>query len=754
MAKVESKTETKSKQEIAPNPLRADPARLQGIRRPTVWAIQAKYKNLEKQIAQKILDEHFLQGVPESPLIADGIVNLDVQPVDETAYNTARVDELEIWLNGLITRTINEDFVVEYIERAYTQGRKRAYTDSHKSKLKPQPNVTITNAADFQEGGKEGFVQSGETSPTSKKTKQSLISQAFSALKGIAGQMVQSVKQVILTGIRKLWTPKQITKAVQDEINKYQKRSEVSVKDDLVRAHDESQLDAFAELGHNDVMAIIETAGDDRVCKKCRILEGREIPIEQARGLLPIHVNCRCVWKPVPPRLTLSDKEKEKRKKETIKETITRLQSDLEKLQNEEEKATKRAKTKPDNVELRNVAETAKLNRLKMEIQVLERRAAQMRIAVEYTRHLAGDFIRSQAEFQKELERKRIDNDGYSDTNFADFVLKRERLVELARDAILDLPNVDEYLKEADITYNKEKNRRAKRREELQEDSDLAVKDEFDTLYEYLNKLLIFAADSKLVLLTRNAVQLIPKIVKDAERLEQLYDEPVRDFPHKKPQPSEIQKNIVNPVWKSLDKKEQKGVVVYSQYSYAPAMNGVGRREPMENIRDVIENIRSGKITEGDIKKFSQYNCVGRDGEPDMDWKEVIENVANLQRAAGKYKTTEPLVMHRYTEDFDYLKSPKIGQIITFNGFTSLFGSPQARLRIDGKEVKSTNMEFRIPAGTPIIPIGDKAREPDAIEFLLPHGTKVKVLFFQESYDRHIILEVISKPIQFFDRKS
>ncbi|MDR0611601.1 MAG: ADP-ribosyltransferase [Planctomycetaceae bacterium] len=60
-------------------------------------------------------------------------------------------------------------------------------------------------------------------------------------------------------------------------------------------------------------------------------------------------------------------------------------------------------------------------------------------------------------------------------------------------------------------------------------------------------------------------------------------------------------------------------------------------------------------------------------------------------------------------------------------------------------------MEFRIPAGTPIIPIGDKAKEPDALEFLLPHGTQAKVLFFQESYDPHIVLEVLPNFVKLFD---
>lgn len=81
----------------------------------------------------------------------------------------------------------------------------------------------------------------------------------------------------------------------------------------------------------------------------------------------------------------------------------------------------------------------------------------------------------------------------------------------------------------------------------------------------------------------------------------------------------------------------------------------------------------------------------------------------------------------------------------------SLFGSPKSKLRIDGKNVNSTNMEFRIPAGTPIIPIGSKAREPDANEFLLPHGTKAKVLFFRESEDPYIVVEVIPRALDFFD---
>jgi SPP1 gp7 family putative phage head morphogenesis protein len=727
LAKVGESQNIKSKQEVVLNPLRADPTRLQGLRRPTLWAVQAKYKNISEQIRQKIIDEHFLQGVPESPLIADGLVNFDTEPSDETAYNTARVDELELWLSGLVTQLIHEDFVAEYIERAYAQGRKRAYTDSNKSKLKPQPNVTITNAADFQEGGKEAFIQSGETSPTSKKTKQSLISQAFSSLRGLAGQMVQSVKQIILTGIRKLWTPKQITKAVQDEISKYEKRTEVSVKDDLVRAHGESQLDAFAELGHNNVTAIIETAGDNRVCSQCRVLEGRELPIEQARGLIPVHKNCRCVWKPVPPRLTISDKEKEKRKKETIKETVVRLQLELTKLQTEEEKAAKRAKAKPNNAELRNAAELARLNRLKLEIQVLERRAAQMRIVIEHTRHLAEDFIRSQAELQKELESKRIDNDGYSDTEFAKFVIERERLVELVKDALLDLPDVDDYLKEADKAYNKEKNRRAKRREEIQEDPELAIKDEFDTLHEYLNKLSIFATDSKLVLLARKAVLLIPQIIGEAKQLVYLTENPTPPDFHVKKSHRTLDDDMAKPYWKALLEFPKKSVKIYSNVNYYTGINSASRAYNDTTLKKLHNAIKSGTLTEEQKQELSQFSRTVN--EKTISGEEMIQYLAGMQEAAKSYKTTEPLLLRRRVSHLNYFQHYTNGDIFPLTGITSTFGTESAFNNPKFESFGKAIIEFRVPVGTHVIPIGNNGTSWQSLdEIALPHGTQVKLL--------------------------
>jgi SPP1 gp7 family putative phage head morphogenesis protein len=41
------------------------------------------------------------------------------------------------------------------------------------------------------------------------------------------------------------------------------------------------------------------TAGDLRVCPMCQGLNGKVYTIKEARGLIPVHPQCRCAWVPV-----------------------------------------------------------------------------------------------------------------------------------------------------------------------------------------------------------------------------------------------------------------------------------------------------------------------------------------------------------------------------------------------------------------------------------------------------------------------
>ena len=67
-----------------------------------------------------------------------------------------------------------------------------------------------------------------------------------------------------------------------------------------IHAHSEGQLDSFEKLGVEEVGVMAEwiTAGDDRVCERCAVLEGAVLKVKEARGLIPRHPNCRCAWLP------------------------------------------------------------------------------------------------------------------------------------------------------------------------------------------------------------------------------------------------------------------------------------------------------------------------------------------------------------------------------------------------------------------------------------------------------------------------
>jgi SPP1 gp7 family putative phage head morphogenesis protein len=135
---------------------------------------------------------------------------------------------------------------------------------------------------------------------------------------------------------------KKIVASVKGAVTTAGKRVVSVLQDTATGAHDEGQLDAFESLGYDEVSTVVEwqTADDDRVCPHCKDMEGAIYPIQLARGMLPLHPNCRCCWSPPIQMPKVPSDEKAKRKNETIPETTKRLEKDIATLTEERKTIT------------------------------------------------------------------------------------------------------------------------------------------------------------------------------------------------------------------------------------------------------------------------------------------------------------------------------------------------------------------------------------------------------------------------------
>ncbi len=146
-----------------------------------------------------------------------------------------------------------------------------------------------------------------------------LYTRTFNELKGITDAMSQHISRVLSQGIADGLHPRTLARqlngvirgtggdlALRDSLGRFmsaERRAIILARTEIIRAHSEAQLQEFANWGVENVHVKAEwiTAGDNRVCNQCANLEGSIFTIEKARGMIPLHAQCRCAWIPTRP---------------------------------------------------------------------------------------------------------------------------------------------------------------------------------------------------------------------------------------------------------------------------------------------------------------------------------------------------------------------------------------------------------------------------------------------------------------------
>lgn len=235
------------------------------------------------------------------------------------ATDPDKIDHFQKWLQRQInlhileTRTatgnpsLKKPWLAPRIISAYKIGLARAYTDVKKAggssptaglNLTPEMKQAMDQA--YEAGKLQRYLEAGLAVSTRKV--ELIYTRAYHDLQGITQDMSMKLSRILATGMINGDSPHSMARKMVQQISGISlRRARMIARTELTSAHASGTLDGLEMQGVRRVTAQVEfqTVGDDRVCPKCKHLEGKRFTIDQARGVIPAHVNCRCSWLPV-----------------------------------------------------------------------------------------------------------------------------------------------------------------------------------------------------------------------------------------------------------------------------------------------------------------------------------------------------------------------------------------------------------------------------------------------------------------------
>jgi len=257
------------------NPLQIDPLRLTGVRnafmRDALGRLRGLYDDLLAMIQAEFDQTQILNAAGDSSLL-DRLVQKAKQFAEKRFGGT--------WAD-------------KYIAMAFRKGAQQSYQDVNRK----------DGAQELHELQKAINVNTVEGSSQGRSSLGKLFTKVKEVFAGIAQTIVGGVTRVLAKVLGKKPKASQVAKEVKEEVKKPEDRVRTTVETETVESYSEGQLDMLEHLGVRDVDVedemIFTTAGDRKVCKRCRALAANNpYTTTTARGLIPVHPRCRCKWKP------------------------------------------------------------------------------------------------------------------------------------------------------------------------------------------------------------------------------------------------------------------------------------------------------------------------------------------------------------------------------------------------------------------------------------------------------------------------
>lgn len=228
-----------------------------------------------------------------------------VTPYD-FATSSNKVEAFMNWLNemeekGVLTSSIGpgqsqvgyQHWTDIYVEASYKKGMEDAYSYGKYS------SITGLSA--------EQWIAASLYTAIHADRLGLLYTRTFNDLKGITDAMDASLSRVLAQGMAEGKNPAAIAKDMVEAVDGIGiKRARLLSRTEIMRAHAEAALNSYESFNEEGLTIKVEWSAstDGRTCPACLSMayeNGKQkvYTLEQARGLIPLHPNCRCVWIPI-----------------------------------------------------------------------------------------------------------------------------------------------------------------------------------------------------------------------------------------------------------------------------------------------------------------------------------------------------------------------------------------------------------------------------------------------------------------------
>lgn len=271
---------------------RYDPTRTTTLRQEFEGAAAKRFRWLKGRINEAVISQDGFglktnRGEFDFPRSADKVSAF-------MAWLQSQVNAgiLEIRQGETVARAAERSWASLYVRSAYHRGMAHSASQLRKEGVDVAPE----------------WVTEAFTRPFHADRVGLAYTRTFEDLHGVTQAMSTQISRELATGLASGKGPRDIARGMVNRVDKIGiTRARMLARTEVIRAHAEASLNSYEEAGVMGVGVEAEwrTAQDDAVCAECEAAaRAGPYTIEEARGMIPLHPNCRCAYIPrvISPR--------------------------------------------------------------------------------------------------------------------------------------------------------------------------------------------------------------------------------------------------------------------------------------------------------------------------------------------------------------------------------------------------------------------------------------------------------------------